>query len=145
VIAIDLDVATARRSIAAVDPLYDDLISLVDGDVRDPSSPDMIRELIPAEARCLVSEDSAHVYETTFSALEGFAQFVPRGGYFVVEDRCVDIEEMRSTSEWPRGVLPALRAWLSTDLGSLFVVRRDLGLYGVSCHPEGFLQRRERG
>jgi hypothetical protein len=38
-------------------------------------------------------------------------------------------------------VLSALRDWLATEAGREFVVRRDLKLYGVSCHPHGFLQR----
>jgi cephalosporin hydroxylase len=31
--------------------------------------------------------------------------------------------------------------WLATPQGSAFRVRRDLEVYGVSCHPQGFLQR----
>ena len=58
---------------------------------------------------CFVVEDSAHTYETTLAALGSFARFVPQGGFFVVEDGCVDIEEMRLAPDWPRGVLPAMR------------------------------------
>ncbi len=47
------------------------------------------------------------MYDTTRAALEGFARFVPPGGFFVVEDGCVDDEELRF-DEWPRGVLPAV-------------------------------------
>lgn len=86
-------------------------------------------------------EDSAHTYETTWSALTGFASFVPVNGYFVVEDGCVDVEEMRLSESWPRGVLPAVEAWLATPHGSEFTLRRDLERYGLSCHPMGFLQR----
>jgi cephalosporin hydroxylase len=89
----------------------------------------------------MVIEDSAHVYETTTAALRGFARFVPAGGFFVVEDGCVDVEEMRLTPDWPRGVHPALNDWLETPAGRRFTVRRDLELYGLSCHPGGFLQR----
>lgn len=87
-------------------------------------------------------EDSAHVYDTTWAALAGF---VPEGGFFVVEDGCVDVEEMRPDESWPRGVLPAARDWLRTPEGEDFAVRRDLELYGISCHPEGILQRRAKG
>jgi hypothetical protein len=41
-------------------------------------------------------------------------------------------------------VLPALDAWLATSEGGEFEQRRDLELYGITCHPRGFLQRRER-
>ncbi len=57
-------------------------------------------------------------------------------------DGCVDIEELRLAPGWPRGVLPALHDWLETPEGHAFDVRRDLELYGLSCHPQGFLQRR---
>jgi hypothetical protein len=43
---------------------------------------------------------------------------------------------------WPRGALPALHDWLKTSAAADFEVRRDLEIYGISCHPEGFLQRR---
>jgi cephalosporin hydroxylase len=88
-----------------------------------------------------VVEDSAHVYDTTLAALRGFADMVPVGGYFVVEDGCVDVEEMRLDEFWPRGVLPAIADWRRTPEGKRFRVRRDLELYGMSCHPGGFLQR----
>lgn len=142
VVTIDLDVAEARRNLAEIDPGHSDTISLVEGDVRDPALAERVSGLVPAGARCLVVEDSEHVYDTTFAALEGFARFVPPGGYFVVEDGCVDVDEMRLSPDWPRGVLPAVRDWLATEAGTDFTARRDLELYGVSCHPEGFLQRR---
>jgi cephalosporin hydroxylase len=87
-------------------------------------------------------EDSAHTFETTRAALRGFAGFVAPGGFLIVEDGCVDVDAMRLSEQWPRGVLPALEEWLATPAGGEFVVRRELELYGVSCHPKGFLQRR---
>lgn len=48
---------------------------------------------------------------------------------------------MRVDPEWPRGVLPALNEWLATPAGSNFRQRRDMELYGITCHPEGFLER----
>jgi cephalosporin hydroxylase len=141
VISIDLSVNTARASLEAADPSYAEAIALIEADVLDPALPDEVARLLPPDPRCLVVEDSAHVYDTTWAALTGFSRFVPVGGYFVVEDGCVDIEEMRLADDWPRGVLPALERWLGTEEGSPFKVRRDLECYGISCHPRGFLQR----
>ena len=141
VISIDRDVERPRAALAAADPGYAGSITLLDGDVTDPGLPEQVAALLPSRARCFVVEDSAHTYETTYAALEGFARFVPSGGFFVVEDGCVDIEERRASEDWPRGVLPALHDWLGTEAGRAFQVRRDLELYGISCHPEGFLQR----
>jgi cephalosporin hydroxylase len=100
-----------------------------------------VAAVIGEEARCLVVEDSAHEYQTTLAALRGFAKFVAVGGFFVVEDGCVDVEEMRVRTDWPRGVLPAVEEWLASADGREFTQRRDLELYGLSCHPQGFLQR----
>ncbi len=141
VLSVDLDTSAARSNLAAVDPGYEETITFVDADVLDPETPSRVEQSLPRNATCLVVEDSAHTYETTLAALEGFARFVPPNGYFVVEDGCVDIEEMRGDPAWPRGVLPAIGAWLDTEEGSRFTVRRDLELYGLSCHPGGFLQR----
>jgi cephalosporin hydroxylase len=141
VIAIDVDVAAARSNLASADPAFEREIILIEGDVLDSSLPDAVERQLPAGASCLVVEDSLHVYETTAAALRGFSRFVRQGGFFVVEDGCVDVEDMRLEPGWPRGVLPALRAWLRTPEGARFEVRRDLELYGVSCHPEGFIQR----
>jgi cephalosporin hydroxylase len=141
VISVDLDQKEAVAAIAAVDPDYEDTISFLESDVRDPALPERVARHLPENAQCFVVEDSAHVYETTYAALLGFARFVPVGGYFVVEDGCVDIEEMRVDDSWPRGVLPALSDWLDSPEGDGFCVQRDLELYGMSCHPGGFLQR----
>jgi cephalosporin hydroxylase len=141
VISIDIDIATARRNLAAADPAFEETITLLEDDVTDPGLPDRVGERLPAGSRCLVVEDSLHVYDTTLAALRGFARFVPVDGFFVVEDGCVDIEEMRALEDWPRGVLPAVREWLASPAGSAFEQRRDLELYGITCHPEGFLQR----
>jgi ribosomal subunit interface protein len=141
VISIDLDIEGAREDLRAVDPAYEETITLLEGDVTDPDLPGEVEALLPPDARCLVVEDSAHVFETTMAALTGLARFVPQQGFFVVEDGSVDHEEMRIRESWPRGVLPAVREWLRTAEGRKFRVRRDLEIYGVTSHPEGFLQR----
>ena len=140
VISIDVDPEPARAGVASADPGGAG-IEIIGGDVTDPGLPERVAELVPTGASCLVVEDSAHVYETTWAALAGFSGFVRPGGFFVVEDGCVDVEELRAQADWPRGVLPALHDWLATPAGRAFEVREDLELYGISCHPSGFLQR----
>jgi cephalosporin hydroxylase len=141
VVSIDIDQEHAVAAVASADPDYANTITFLEGDVCDQALPELVARGLPRNARCLVVEDSAHVYETTHAALLGFSRFVPIGGYFVVEDGCVDIEQMRLDDSWPRGVLPAIADWLSTSDGEDFRVRRNLELYGMSCHPGGFLQR----
>jgi cephalosporin hydroxylase len=139
VISLDRDQSLARVHLARADPGYADGIHLIEGDVRDRLITAEVRALV--KPNCLVIEDSAHEYATTLAALEGFADLVAVGGYFVVEDGCVDVEELRIDPSWPRGVLPALTDWLVTPAGQRFVVRDDLQIYGLTSHPGGFLQR----
>jgi cephalosporin hydroxylase len=140
-VGVDMDLDGARADLAAADPAYEETIALVEGDVTDPALPDEVARRLPEGARCLVVEDSAHTQATTTAALRGFARFVPPHGFFVVEDGCVDHDDLRLADDWPRGVLPALHEWLRTDEGRRFRIRRDLELYGITSHPEGFLQR----
>jgi cephalosporin hydroxylase len=142
VISIDLRTTAAQGALESVDPSWRESIALLAGDIRDASLVEEVRRMVPPGARCLVSEDSAHTYETTLAALRGFAQFVPVGGFFVVEDGAVDVEEMRPPNRpgWPRGVLPALHEWLEGE-GTAFRMRRDLELYGLSSNVEGYLER----
>ena len=141
VVAVDLSLAEARAAVADIDPRYEETITFVEGDVTDPELPERVARVLPPDARCLVSEDSAHTYQSTSAALEGFARFVPVGGYFVVEDGVVDVEALRIHEPWPRGVLAASEDWLAGEQGAAWRLRRDLELYGVTCHPHGFLQR----
>ena len=141
VIGVDLEIAPAREALGRLHGPAMDGITLLEGDVTDPQLAARVQALVPPGARCLVIEDSGHIYDTTRAALELYSHLVPVGGYFVVEDGCVDVDEMRLSGDWPRGVLPALTQWLGTAQGSAFAVRRDLECYGLSCHPHGFLQR----
>jgi cephalosporin hydroxylase len=144
VVSVDLDVSKARAALAGADASAEPSgeIVFIQADVRDPDLAERVAGALPDGARCLVSEDGAHLYDTTYAALESLSVFVPAEGFFVVEDGVVDIDELRVDPSWPRGVLPAVRDWLETAAGREFARRRDLELYGVTCHPGGFLQRR---
>jgi cephalosporin hydroxylase len=117
VITVDVRQGFAREHLGRADPDWPTTITLVEADVRAPDTPERVGALVSADARCFVIEDSAHEYDTTFAALDGFARFVPPGGYFIVEDGCVDVEELRARDDWPRGVLPALHDWLASPDG----------------------------
>lgn len=137
VVTVDISQAGSRRMLEECGNTAG--IELIEGDLGDPEVGGRVASLIGD--RCLVVEDSAHTYETTRAALENYARFVSPGGFMVIEDGCVDDENLR-LPDWPRGVRPALDAWLEGPSGAEFTVRRDLELYGVTCHPSGFLQRR---
>jgi cephalosporin hydroxylase len=142
VITIDIDLRAATDTLASADQEFAREIRLLEADVTDPGLAEKVAAALQPGSRCLVVEDSAHTYETTRAALRSLASFVSPGGFLIVEDGSVDVEALRLEPSWPRGVLAALQEWLQTPEGRQFDVRRSLELYGVSCHPEGFLQRR---
>jgi cephalosporin hydroxylase len=137
VVSIDIDMTRAREWLG-VEPQG---IVLLEIDSRSPELTSQVAHALGGRTRCLVVEDSAHVYDTTRASLDHLSKFVEVGGFFVVEDAVVDEEALRIDSRWPRGVRTAIDDWLSSERGSRFHVRRDLELYGLTCHPGGFLQR----
>jgi cephalosporin hydroxylase len=141
VVSVDIDLSYARRWLSEADQSGERDIFLIEADVRDPSLPSRVAAAIPEGARCLVVEDGPHTYEATRAALGGFARFVPRGGWFVVEDGVVDEVELRAAEDWPRGVHRALAEWLATPEAHEFSTRRDVELYGITTNHRGYLQR----
>ncbi len=142
VIAIDVDTAAARVALDTADPAWADRIVLIEADITDPGLPELVDAHLGGRHNCMVIEDSAHTYETTIAALTGFAGFVAPGGYLVVEDGIVDVEELRLLEDWPRGVHRAIEEFLTTPVGGEFTRRPDLEPYGLTSHPGGYLQRR---
>lgn len=140
VVTVDIGQDRARSILGTVDPSFEQDIVLLDADVTDPQSPVEVAEFVPAGARCLVVEDTLHQYDTTSAALRHFSDFVPVGGFFVVEDGIVD-NPFLCPAGMPGGVGAAIDDWRATMSGRAFRVRRDLELYGITCHPAGFLQR----
>jgi len=135
-----LAAATGGGVVIAVDvnpdPGLPEDVIYVQADIRDSDLPDRVAALLPADARPFIVEDTAHTYETTIAALEGFSRLVPEGGYFVVEDAVVDIDDLRMLEEWPRGVRQALDDWLARNPR----FSRVPAPYIVTCHPVGFLR-----
>ena len=108
VVSIDIDQRAARRALDGCGNSAG--ITLVEGDVADAAVAEHVGSLIGE--RCLVVEDSAHTYASTSAALRNYARFVPAAGFMVVEDGCIDDEQLR-LEHWPRGVIPALEDWLA--------------------------------
>ncbi len=142
VVALDIDTAAATVALDTADPAWRERIALIEADITDPSLPARVEDALGGRRNCMVIEDSAHTYQTTIAALKGFARFVAPGGYLIVEDGVVDVEELRLLPDWPRGVHRAISEFLSGDSGVEFVRRSDLEPYGLTSHPGGYLQRR---
>jgi cephalosporin hydroxylase len=136
VIGVDVDCSGARARLERVRN-----VELVEGNIRDRAVVDEVVRQV-ADAEVMVVEDAAHDYKTTKAALEGLAPLIRPGGFYVVEDTCVDVDELRVDQGWPRGCGRALTDWLESSLGRRFRRRNDLQVYGLTCHPGGIIQRR---
>jgi cephalosporin hydroxylase len=143
VVSVDRNLEVARAVLAELDPDYAGSITLLESDVRDPGLVERVTAALPAGARVLVVEDSAHMYDTTMAALTHFAHLVPPGGYFVVEDGHRDFPELFAEEIPSRvnGALVAVADWLRSAAGREFAVRRDAERYLVTTNPCGWLQR----
>ncbi len=104
VIGVDIDLSLAEENLSQVDRRYSREVKLIAGDLLDAGIVELVHEQVPRGASCLVIDDSAHTRESSLGALNGFADLVQPGGFFVVEDGSVDVEEMRIHPDWPRGV-----------------------------------------
>jgi cephalosporin hydroxylase len=140
VISVDIDLSLSQAHLPQDRDVCGE-IEFIEGDVTSAETFEAVKKLLPANSRCMVVEDTAHEYGSTIGALQTYSELVPDGGYFVVEDGCVDVEHLRADDTWPRGVVPAINDWLATPDGAHFTMRRDLELYGITSHPYGYLQR----
>lgn len=151
VFAIDKSIDSARSHIAKADPAYEETITLIPGDLQSPQTFSTLENLLPQGTRCLIVEDSAHIFDTTFVALQNFSNLVPKGCFFVVEDGYLDTDLRKqffpAELGWDGvvfgGMIDAIQKWQATDQGKKFKVRSDWELYGLSTTPQGILERIE--
>ena len=117
--------------------LEDPRVTVLTGGLQDPGIIAAVHA-IAAGKRVLISEDSAHIYATTNSALREYADLVGPSGWFVIEDTVVDNPDY---NVWANGggVVEAIEEFLASEAGFRFT-RNDLNVYGVSSNTGGYLQ-----
>ena len=115
----------------------DHRIEVITGSVLDPKIADRVAKLV-GDRRVMVSEDSAHTYESTTAALRNYAGLVAKGCWFVVEDGIVDEDDVKP-SHYRAGVQPAIVDFLATGQGRRFT-RHFLHPYGTTTDFGGWLR-----
>lgn len=146
VLSVDIDPERAISHVVRVDPEYAKDITFLSGDVCEAKTASLVKAELTSLGPCvpMIVEDSAHTYETTFAALENFSSLVPRGGFYVIEDGYLNVDNhVFLPKSRRREVIPAIRDWLKTPAGQKFKLCREYELYGVTSHPEGILCRQE--
>jgi cephalosporin hydroxylase len=110
-------------------------IEWVVGDALDPAVQERVREL--SEGRQgMVIEDSDHKYHITKGLLDGYAAFVAKGCYFLVEDTVVEILKLPA---FP-GPLDAVKEFIE-ERGDEFVIDRTREKQIMTYNPMGYLLR----
>jgi cephalosporin hydroxylase len=144
VIGIDLDIATAEANLSPLQSMENSRVNidLIKCDLLDENSvKSTVHQVsrIIGDRSTLIIEDSGHTYETTASALGAFSGVLKPGEWFIVEDTCVDIAELRESPEWPAGALSAVNEFLEANPN----FERSLlnHMYTITCHPYGFLRK----
>ena len=142
VIGLDLDIKCAQKNLEKEINNNDSSVSieLIECDLLNKRNVEnvvkKIGELVE-DKQLLIIEDSGHTYETTKVSLEAFSELLKPGEWFIVEDTCVDIEELRESVEWPRGALNAVNTFLTENHN--FERSTFNNMYTITCHPFGFL------
>lgn len=115
----------------------DPRVRFIHGDIKDPLVWGRIREEVGGR-RVMVSEDGHHSHESTLAALRAFADLVPCGQWFVVEDGIVDHQELK-LPRYKGGVDAAIKEFLASNEGRRFS-RHYLQPYGITTCWGGWLR-----
>jgi cephalosporin hydroxylase len=96
VVGLDTDITRATRNIS----FHPDLAPYIHLEMVDTGGSKQIQELakkhIHDNDKVMIIEDSAHIYETTFTCLKCLSPFISEGSCFIIEDDCVAGLEMFS-------------------------------------------------
>jgi cephalosporin hydroxylase len=130
VISIDV----APRDIPANVALYP-RITLLAGDAGQ--SFQRVKELIGADERVMVIEDSAHTYANTLDVLRLYSGLVRPGDYFIVEDS--NCHHGLETGPMP-GPWEAIETFLRENPD--FAADRSRERFVVTWNPRGYLRRK---
>jgi cephalosporin hydroxylase len=109
-------------------------ITLVTGDACEmlPS----VKRALDGEQQVMIIEDSLHTYEHTLSVLEGYAELVGAGQYFIVEDGICH----HGLEVGPQpGPYEAIETFISRN--KTFIVDRTREAFGITWNPKGYLKK----
>lgn len=98
---------------------------------------DEVQALIEANDSVLIIEDSSHTYENTLNVLTTYAQFIPPGGYFIVEDGiCHHGLEIGPNP----GPYEAIETFIEQNHD--FEIDRSRESFLITWNPKGYLRRK---
>jgi cephalosporin hydroxylase len=113
-------------------------VTLLEGDATQMI--DRVRQLVGADDRVLIIEDSSHTYENTLRVLRAYSGLVSPGSYLIVEDSICHHGLDVGPSPGPYEAVEAFVA--ETDD---FEIERERESFLITWNPKGFLRRARRG
>lgn len=97
----------------------------------------LIKERVVSSKKVIVLLDSDHRYEHVLEELNFYQEFVPVGGYLVVED--TNINGNPAYPDFGPGPMEALKAFLKTN--DSFKVESKFERFLLTMNPQGYLRR----
>lgn len=99
-----------------------------------------ISEKIGSRRKCMVILDSWHTEEHVYKEMEMYSQFVPVGGYMIVEDSHVNGNPV--PWKWnDKGPMGAIEKWMD-KYGYEWEIDKECERHAMTFNPNGFLRRR---
>jgi len=98
---------------------------------------DKVKNLIKPKDKILVILDSDHSYENVLEELKIYHEFVPKGGYMIVEDTNINGHPVRP--EFGPGPMEAVKEFLKDN--DNFSIDKDQEKFYMTFNPNGYLQR----
>ena len=97
---------------------------------------DQVRQVVQKDEKVMVIEDSSHTYQNTLNVLRTYSEFIPIGGYFIVEDGiCRHGLEVGPSP----GPFEATEAFIKEN--DNFKIDRSKEIFCITWNPKGYLTR----
>jgi cephalosporin hydroxylase len=149
VISIDVEIRPHNRKAIEAHELFP-YIDLVEGSSIDPFIVNVVKSLVPSNAKCLVVLDSKHTKDHVLGELEAYSSLVSIGSYIIVQDGWKEwlVGAPRTEEDWGwNNPKAALEDFVETHPN--FVVEEPAFLFNegqvverVTACPKGFLVRK---
>jgi cephalosporin hydroxylase len=109
-------------------------VTLLEGDATEMIG--SVRQLLGADDRVLIIEDSSHTYENTLRVLRAYSGLVSPGSYLIVEDSICHHGLNVGPSPGPYEAIEAFIA----ETGD-FEIERERESFLITWNPKGYLRR----
>lgn len=132
IVGIDIEITEEARRVEQIFPN----VKLLDGSSTDAAIVDEVRSIVGGR-RALVILDSDHTMQHVLNEMKIYREFVPVGGYLIVEDS--NVNEHPVYPDWGPGPHEAIEQFLKeTDA---FAIDRNREKFYLTFSPDGYLRR----